>query len=107
MDFKFIDIGEGEINEVLKFQAVAITERESISINMREDKTPEPEEKMNLRKRNAFLCQASGLSDTAIGMDPFLDRSLAFKKDLNKLLHTYKEVQMNLQNKVEELKKEK
>jgi len=32
---------------------------------------------------------------------------LAFKKDFNKLLYTYKEVQKNLQNKAKELKKEK
>ncbi|KAF3821124.1 hypothetical protein GH733_011277 [Mirounga leonina] len=107
MDFKFLDIEEGEINELLKFQALAITERESVSINAEEDKSPEPEVKMNLRKLNAVLRQASDLIDAAIDMDPFLDRSLAFKKDFNKLLYTYKEVQKNLQNKAKELKKEK
>ncbi|XP_038524438.1 tigger transposable element-derived protein 1-like isoform X5 [Canis lupus familiaris] len=106
MDFKFLDIEEGEINELLKFQALAITERESASVNTEEDKSPEPEVKMNLRKLNAVLRQASDLIDAAIDMDPFLDRSLAFKKDFNKLLYTYKEVQKNLQNKAKGLKKE-
>lgn len=106
MDFNFIDSQQGEINEVLKFQALFITERESISINMEEDKTLELEVKMNLRKLNAFLCQASDLIDAAKDRDPFPYRSLAFKKDFNKLLYTCKEVQENLQNKAKVLNKE-
>ena len=62
---------------------------------------------MNLRKLSAVLHSTWGFTDAAIKVDPFLDRSLAFKKDYDKLLCTYKEMQENLQNKTSFLKKEK
>lgn len=73
MGFKFIKISESEINKLFKFQALAITERESPSIDEEEGKSLEPEVKMNLGTLDAVLDQASDLTDAAIDMDPFLD----------------------------------
>ena len=49
----------------------------------------------------------SDLNEAAVDVGSLLDWSLAFKKDFNKLLYTYKEAQKNLQNKAKEMKKEK
>lgn len=81
--FSFINNKGREINELLKFQSWAVTE--FMVIDEKQDRSLQPEVKLNLRKSNGILCQASDLTDTAIDKDIFLDQRLAFRKDFNKL----------------------
>lgn len=54
------------------------------------EKTSPPTKTKNESKETAVLCQALDLTGAAIEMDPFLDRSVAFKRDFNKFLYTMK-----------------
>lgn len=77
-----------------------LREPNASSSNSEEDKKDNVGEKtlITLANINELLTIASDLTNKALEVDPFMERSLTFKKFVNDALWPYKELQRNLQS---------
>ncbi|XP_053143783.1 tigger transposable element-derived protein 1-like [Hemicordylus capensis] len=105
----FEDIQPAEVTELLESHSEELTEQDLealIKSSSDQEEAGEEEEdcratvKLTLEKINRFLKHASELADEAVDMDPFMQRSLTFRRGLNELIQPYAEVQKDLGKKM-------
>ncbi|KAI1888220.1 hypothetical protein AGOR_G00182770 [Albula goreensis] len=97
------DTNEEDVKQLLQSHKEELTEVEIAELIMSSDDEEDESErsnKMTLVNLSKGLLLANNLADYFIDIDPFMERSLKFKRGLEELLAPYKQLQKDFQNKI-------